>query len=313
MNNNICLSFDDVPLDTVILPLDELELVDTERKDNEADLEVHGYYHNKQSIVDWKKSEPKSFFITDKAMTYEWEGYGLKVYVPAKCLPQYLESARLDIKLSIFKNKNRGIPGQWQYMYPVSLLYCMNVGKGELQKPVMLEIQHCALIETVDDSNKLGLLCAGECDNFEQVHGAMFETNRDYGKVTVNLRQHYQWFIIGADYDLFQTNVSYKAQVYISRNIDRRMDFIVTTTIDHCIQAVMGEFPSDTYDLAASFPVTINSISIDFDIPEDGMHLENGWKVTMFKDYVHFFGVSVSYVVYNFELLSTSYSISGGV
>ena len=78
--------------------------------------------------------------LTINEQYFNWEGYGLHLYIPEGALPPEIESCSISIEASI----------DWNYTFPdnscpVSAIYWFHCdSKCKFSNPITLEIQHCA-------------------------------------------------------------------------------------------------------------------------------------------------------------------------
>ena len=81
-----------------------------------------------------------SLLVTNKAQTFNWAGYGLKLHIPQGSLPTELDQCRLHIKV--------GLSGQFalpQNTTLVSAVYCLDSEpRCKFSEAILVEVQHCA-------------------------------------------------------------------------------------------------------------------------------------------------------------------------
>ena len=120
--------------------------------------------------------------VPNQGAAFEWEGYGLKLYVPDHSLPGGMEEAMINIRASV--------SGQFQLLENSVLLSpvfwisapCKSI------KPVTLEIQHCALREDETVLSDLSFVSAKDSQEylpyrFKQLAGGVFTTHSSYGSI----------------------------------------------------------------------------------------------------------------------------------
>ena len=124
-------------------------------------------------------AETKFLFRGDKsALVYNWEGYGLKLHVPA--------GSSASFRAQIVDSAKFQLPESTE---PVSPFYCVS-SKGELTGPVGVEIQHCADSECADCSGLSFGVYRVEKEKpavflFKE-HSAQFSYISSYGRIQVN-------------------------------------------------------------------------------------------------------------------------------
>ena len=122
-----------------------------------------------------------STLITNKAQTFSWKGYGLKLHIPQQSLPAGFEECRLRLKVAL--------SGQFRLPQNTSLVSAVYWLDCELRekfsKHLTLEIQHCA--KPTDTSNLSFVLA--KCTQthlpyeFTNMKGGVFSSDSVYGSV----------------------------------------------------------------------------------------------------------------------------------
>ena len=122
--------------------------------------------------------------MTQSAQLFEWEGYGLKLQVPAQALPNPITSCTITIAATI--------SGQYQLttgtelVSPVFWLRCEP--KCKFVIPLSLHIQHCA---PPDNTHRL-LMMRALCSQkdlpylFKVIHGGTFSRHSSYGMIALD-------------------------------------------------------------------------------------------------------------------------------
>ena len=125
------------------------------------------------------------FTVLTQGGSFEWKGYGLRLHVPEGSLPHGVEGCRMVIRASL--------SGQFQLPEGSDLLspvFWISV-PCEFTRPVILEIQHCALREDETVLSDLGFVSA-KCSQrdlpytFKQVVGGVFTTHSSYGSIQLS-------------------------------------------------------------------------------------------------------------------------------
>ena len=89
-----------------------------------------------------------------KAQSFEYNEYGYKLHFPKGALPEHLLECKINVRV-IFS-------GQYEFpenSVPISAMYQITC-PVELKEPVLLEIQHCAIIETPEQASFLSFVRA---------------------------------------------------------------------------------------------------------------------------------------------------------
>ena len=94
-----------------------------------------------------------SLLITNRAETFHWPGYGLKLHISQGSLPTGLEECRLHIKV--------GLSGEFKFphnTFLVSAVYWIDSEpRCRFSKPIRMELQHCS---TSNQGSKLSIVHA---------------------------------------------------------------------------------------------------------------------------------------------------------
>ena len=169
-----------------------------------------------------------SVLITNKAQTFHWEGYGLKLLVPPGALPPGMKQCELLIKVEI----------SGQFTFPkntslVSAVYWLHSEpQCEFSQPLTLEIQHCAT------SSQTSRLTFAKCSdtslpyNFDILEGGDFSEDgygciqlQSFSRITV-----LKWltWLFGLD------DLKYHASIYhLWKGENRReIHFVVTKDLE---------------------------------------------------------------------------------
>ena len=187
----------------------------------------------------------KSFDVTSKATTIDWEGYGLKIQILDDSIPHYLTTVSLDVSLHYINNHPYSpVPPGNHTPFSCSALYCIKVGSGKLCKPVTIEIQHCSNSEPEQLTFQRA---SSEGEYFRPVTDAVFDQRTNCGRVIVpkldftedQEYNDFSWFTITMRLIFFRNTIHYKAQVYTSK-ATTMMHFIVTMALDLCSTVSCG-------------------------------------------------------------------------
>ena len=167
-----------------------------------------------------------SVLITNKAQTFHWEGYGLKLLIPPGALPPGMKQCELIIKV--------GISGQFTLPQNTSLASAVywlhSEPRCEFSQPLTLEIQHCAT------SSQTSRLNFAKCSHtslpykFDILKGGDFSEDA-YGRIqlhTFSLITVLKWLIFGPD------DLKYHARIYYlwKGENQREIHFVVTKDLE---------------------------------------------------------------------------------
>ena len=169
-------------------------------------------------------AETKFLFRGDKsALVYNWEGYGLKLHVPAGSSASFKAET---IYSTVFE-----LPEGTE---PVSPFYCVS-SKGELTGPVGVEIQHFA--DGMDCSGLSFAACKVENKKIAKYvfkeYSAQFSNISSYGKMEVNFSS----WIFYIKRKLNSNNAPlFLAQLYYLNNVHQpskmQADIVIVPNVD---------------------------------------------------------------------------------
>ena len=120
--------------------------------------------------------------VPTQGVSFEWEGYGLRLCVPKGSLPVGVGDARVSIKASL--SGQFLLPEDSDLLSPVFWIST----PCKFIKPVTLKIQHCALREDETVLSDLSFVSA-ECSfpyRFRQINGGVFTTDSSYGSIQLS-------------------------------------------------------------------------------------------------------------------------------
>ena len=119
-----------------------------------------------------------------KAQSFECCEYGYKLHFPKGSLPEHLLECKIHVRVFL--------SGQYEFpenAVPISAMYQITC-PVELKEPVLLEIQHCAIIETPEQASFLSFVRAEDSNGqlpyqFNPISGGVFPVNGDYAAISV--------------------------------------------------------------------------------------------------------------------------------
>ena len=116
-----------------------------------------------------------------EAQSFQCPRYGFKLHIPKQALPDKLSDCTILIRVN----------PSCQYKFPentdlVSAIYQISC-PVELTKPVILEIQHCAIIERPEQSSFLTFVRAEDSHQiqFQPLEGGEFSSFSSYAKISL--------------------------------------------------------------------------------------------------------------------------------
>ena len=166
-----------------------------------------------------------SVMVTNKAQSFHWVGYGLKLHIPEKALPTHLEECKLLIKV--------GISGQFALPENTSLVSAVywldSEPRCKFSKYLTVEIQHCALSSQMSRLN----FAVARCSQsplpyaFKILKGGVFNSQSTYGCIQL---QHFSLITLVRNILRGEENVKYRASLYyLKREMLRRdIHFVIT-------------------------------------------------------------------------------------
>ena len=122
--------------------------------------------------------------VTKAAQCFEWKEYGLKLVVPSKSLSYGISSCTITINVSL--SGQYQFPDGTELVSPVFWLRCEPNSKFE--KPLSLEIQHCALPENSHRLFMVKAVCTQKVlpYSFKFVYGGTFSKHSSYGVIELD-------------------------------------------------------------------------------------------------------------------------------
>ena len=170
-----------------------------------------------------------SFIVPDShSHSFEWQGYGLKLHIPEEAAPADYPECRVDIKA--------GFTGQFNIpddLHLVSCVYWVSCSQ-KFNKPVTLEIEHCASLQDSSQSSTLRFVAA-KCSQarlpyqFKVLEKGIFVPKSSYGSIQVS---QFSFFAIGI-FKRFQSLQCYCSMVYyIQKNVNKwDVDFVIAPNL----------------------------------------------------------------------------------
>lgn len=174
------------------------------------------------------------------SQTFVWKGHGLKLSVPEGAL--LFDHTAVDIKAGLAGQFE--LPANTHLVSPVYWICCDET----FQRPVMLEIQHCAAIQNDSEGSLLHFVTA-RCSQselpykFKVLRNGTFSKLSSFGTIEVK-----QFSLFGIVFDkpkllLSPTPRTYFAKFFhfnLGTNV-RRYEFVITWNHELCI-SVSSEF-----------------------------------------------------------------------
>ena len=118
---------------------------------------------------------------SSRAQQFEWEGFGLKLYIHEGSLPVGMEQCILQIKASLAGLYE--FPEDSHLISAVFWFRCKTVHK--FIKPITVEIQHCAKAKNISELNFVRAFCSQKQlpYTFKQIAGGNFKSRKSCGVI----------------------------------------------------------------------------------------------------------------------------------
>lgn len=122
----------------------------------------------------------KKFAYQGDATCFNWDSHGLRLHVPEDALPP--GATKISVSITATATCLYTAPADSEL---ISGVYCISADPT-FSKPVVLEIEHCCLIDS--PSNAKQLFC-GQCSkdkypyHFQRLKGGVFEVNKNFAKI----------------------------------------------------------------------------------------------------------------------------------
>ena len=115
--------------------------------------------------------------VTNTDQHIIWEEYGLRLHIPSNSLPEGFSQFQLKVEV--------GLSGDFEFPENgvlVSAIYSIShdLEDEKLRQPVILEMEHCATTEVLDD---LRIIRAKNSNKFEYLSGGDFTSVQGYGVI----------------------------------------------------------------------------------------------------------------------------------
>ena len=119
-----------------------------------------------------------------KAQIFECSEYGYKLHFPKGALPEHILECKFHVRAFL--------SGQYEFpenFVPISAIYQITC-PVELKEPVLLEIQHCAIIETPEQASFLSFVKAEDSHGkfpyqFKPIRGGVFPVKSMYAAISL--------------------------------------------------------------------------------------------------------------------------------
>ena len=169
-----------------------------------------------------------SFMVfSNRAQSFDWVGYGVKLHVPQDVLPPNMEECRLLIKVGL--SGKFALPPDLTLM---SAIYWLDTEpRCKFSKPITLEVQHCA---NCTQGSQLSFVHA-KCSQKELpyslkiLEGGVFSPHTSYGSVQLN---HFSFAAVAGNGE-----PQYCARLYYTVNdlTTWTAHFVITKNLDACV------------------------------------------------------------------------------
>ena len=162
-----------------------------------------------------------------QAQSFEWRGYGFKLYTPDDALPSGMNECLIRIQAGLSGQLH--LPQQYSL---VSAVYGITM-TAQFAKPVTIEMEHCAVCNSPDDCEALTFAVAKTATkelpySFEVLPGGVFTPLSSQGSINI---QHFSLFTILAR---LRSRRRYCAQLFYIRMqpTDWRLHFVITKDLE---------------------------------------------------------------------------------
>ena len=181
-----------------------------------------------------------SVLYTGVAQHFSWKNFGFKLGLPSNALPPDVAECQINIE---------AIGGQFEFpedSEPISGIYSIS-SPCTLQKPAVVEIQHCAVVKTVEQCSRLSFVVARSSGLQEALHsfsvedGGIFGLNSPYGRIQIT--QFSLWSMVCNLLPGLSVQRVYSAALYyIHDGINSwKVHFVITWDLDIHIKVGLRE------------------------------------------------------------------------
>ena len=125
-----------------------------------------------------------SLCVKQSSQEFYWKGYGLKLQVPAQSLPNHIDSCTITITASL--SGQYQFPADYELVSPVFWLKCEP--SLTFNRPLNLEIQHCALLENSSRLSMVRAVCTQKDLPylFKVIPSGTFTNHSTYGVIALD-------------------------------------------------------------------------------------------------------------------------------
>ena len=167
--------------------------------------------------------------VTNKGMSFHWEGYGLRLQIPENALPEGISEYSINIKVSLAGQFE--LPEGYEL---VSAVYWVTT-PGKFTKPVGIEAQHCTNFTNPSQLCFVRARCSQKSKKFKVIDGGLFNLGNRYGVLSTT---HFSGNGIAKEVLPGEHSCQYCAQVYFTvkhlKNYWYYCHFVVTKDMEVC-------------------------------------------------------------------------------
>ena len=169
--------------------------------------------------------------VTNKGMSFHWEGYGLRLQIPENALPEGISEYLVNIKVSLAGQFE--LPEGYEL---VSAVYWVTA-PGKFTKPVEIEAQHCANFSNPSQLCFVRASCSQKSlpYKFKLIDGGLFSLGNKYGALSTT---HFSGNGIAKEVRAGEHSCQYCAQVYFTvkhlKDYWYYCHFVITKDMEVC-------------------------------------------------------------------------------
>jgi len=177
-----------------------------------------------------------SVTVTNEEKTFEWNDYGLRLYIPQGSLPAGYTHCCIKIRVAI--------SGQFQFpegSTPVSAVYWLSSDLDEMfPQHLSLQIQHCAKPSAVDELKMVTATTTSHtfAFQFQCLKGGVFSQSSCYGRI--QLSRFSLWSTIWNPLKSFFSSppLIYYSRIYYTERIIWRCEahVVITQNLEACFK-----------------------------------------------------------------------------
>ena len=167
-----------------------------------------------------------AIMITNFALEWQWEGYGLKIHVNENILPPGIEECYLNINASLTGHYK--FPESYNLVSAIFWIRCEPPCR--FVRPITVEIQHCACSHNASNLKFVRAVCSQKVRpfTFRKLVGGLFSSHSSFGILELTTFSGLGVSQEGSEERNYLANILYEEERIHKRNLCFHLYFVVT-------------------------------------------------------------------------------------